>query len=65
MRTFLNNINFEDLKVQKTTLIEIAIKSSGKEQRDLEAIICLIDALQDEAVENYDYKEDEVFDLEK
>ena len=65
MRTFLNNINFEDLKVQKTTLIEIAIKSSGKEQRDLEAIICLIDALQDEAVKNYDYKEDEVFDLEK
>lgn len=64
MEKFLKDINFKDLKGQKATLVEMATKSKGKEQRDLEAIICILDALQDEAVDNYGYKEEEVFDLE-
>jgi hypothetical protein len=64
MEKFLKDINFKDLKGQKATLVEMATKSKGKEKDALESIICILDALQDEAVDNYGYKEEEVFDLE-
>lgn len=67
MEKFLKNINFTDLKQQKATLLAMSEKANitNKEKMDLESIICLIDALQDEAVDNYGYEEEEVFNLSK
>ena len=65
MQKFLKNINFTDLKQQKATLVEMAAKSEGKEREALDAIIGLVDSLQDTAVDRYGYEEEEVFNLSK
>lgn len=65
MEKFLKDINFKDLKGQKAILVEMATKSKGKEKNALDSIICILDALQDEAVDNYGYNEKDVFNLEK
>ncbi|MBP7846038.1 MAG: hypothetical protein KA007_01230 [Candidatus Pacebacteria bacterium] len=65
MQKFLKNINFTDLRQQKATLVEMSAKSKGKEREALDAIIGLVDSLQDTAVDRYGYEEEEVFNLSK
>ena len=66
MENFLKKINFKDLKRQKQTLLGAVMGAkTKKEANDLNSILNLIDAIQDEAVDNYGYKESTVFKLSK
>lgn len=68
MAQYLGSIDFKMLKGQKTTLINIQsklekpkAKFTQKEIDALEGIICLIDSIQDVAVDEYGHPERTVF----
>jgi len=66
MENFLKKIDFKDLKRQKQTLLEaLGQAKTKKKAEDLNGILNLIDALQDEAVDKHGYKEKTVFTLGK
>ena len=64
MEEFLAKIDFAELKKQKSTLLKV-IDLKSKASRDLTGIMNLIDTIQDIAVDQYGYKEKEVFKLNK
>ena len=62
---FVRNINWELLRKQKSTLFNLIQEIDNVEQVEhLEGIIYLIDAVQDEAVDNEGTDEDIVFGTE-
>ena len=62
---FVRNINWELLRKQKSTLFNFIQEIDNVEQVEhLEGIIYLIDAVQDEAVDNEGTDEDIVFGTE-
>lgn len=65
MENFLNKIDFHLLSKQKNALLKEIEKNALLKEIEtvelLEGILVLIDSLQDEAVDNYDFKENEVF----
>ena len=66
MKNFLKNIDFKLLKEQKKSLLNVIENTDNvKELEHLEGIVALINAIQDEAVDKYDYKEEKVFDSEQ
>lgn len=72
MAKFLAQMDFKLLKEQKTALFNIQAKMDKPKakftQKDvdvLEGLLCLIDALQDEAVDNYGYNEKRVFRISR
>jgi len=65
MKDLIKNIDFELLKKQKLTLLETIEKAeTEKEKSDLHGIICLIDSIQDLAVDKFGIDEKIVFNLE-
>ncbi len=59
---FLKKIDFKELKRQKQTLLVSIGKAKTKKQaEDLNGILQLIDAIQDEAVDKYGYSAKKVF----
>ena len=67
MKAFLKAIDFKKLKKQKQDLLETITllekqKINDKADR-LTGIVSLIDSIQDKAVDEYGYDENEVFDL--
>ena len=68
METFLKNTNFKLLKKQKLSLIKLIEKQSGVSNKTLEhldGILNFIDTIQDIAVDEYGYKEKDVFNISK
>ena len=66
MENFLKQIDFPLLKKQKKALLKVIDNTDNVKQLELlEGILVLIDSLQDEAVDNYGYKESKVFSLSK
>ena len=67
MEKFLKDIDFNALRGQKKTLNGVIAELIGKGEEfranKLEGIVNLIDKIQDIAVDEYGYKESEVFDL--
>lgn len=64
MEEFIEKIDFDLLKKQKSKLFDIIRDSDNVEQVEaLEGIINLINKIQDIAVDEYNYNENEVFDL--
>jgi hypothetical protein len=59
---FVRNINWELLRKQKATLLNLIQTVDNTEQiEDLQGVIYLIDAVQDEAVDNEGTEETLVF----
>lgn len=72
MEVFLSNFDFNLLKKQKTSLINIQskmqisnVKFTQKDWKILEGMLNLIDTIQDIAVDEYGYKETLVFNSYK
>jgi len=66
MEKFLKGIDFPLLKKQKKSLLKVIEDIDDvKKLEHLEGIINLINQIQDEAVDNYGYKESTVFALSK
>lgn len=71
MEDYLKKIGFKLLKEQKAALIKLQAKLekdkkfTKKECDTLEGMICFIDSIQDIAVDEYGYKEAEVFKLSR
>ena len=65
MKKFLKKINFKYLQKQKTDLLEIFVKLEReglhKKADSLTGIVSLLDEIQDIAVDEYGFKEEEVF----
>lgn len=61
------SIDFNELKEQKKHLLNLMmLPSVNVEQTNaLEGIISMIDTIQDYAVDNLGYKEEEIFDINK
>jgi predicted AAA+ superfamily ATPase len=56
------NINFEDLRKQKLILLETMGKMIDRDQAEqLEGIISILDEIQDQATDNYDFPATEVY----
>lgn len=65
MEYFIKEIDFDLLKKQKSKLLDIIRDCDNIETVDLmEGLITLIDKIQDIAVDDYGYIENEVFDLD-
>jgi hypothetical protein len=65
MEEFIEKIDFDLLKKQKSKLFDIIRDSDNIETVDLvEGLIILINTIQDIAVDEYGYNENEVFDLD-
>lgn len=66
MENFLKKINFPLLKKQKKALLKAIIDTDSVKQLELlEGIVALINSIQDEAVDNYGFKESTVFAISK
>ena len=64
MEEFIEKIDFDLLKKQKSKLFDIIRDSDNIETVDLlEGLIVLINSIQDIAVDEYNYNENEIFDL--
>jgi len=66
MKDFLKTLDFKLLKKQKLSLLE-TIKDCDNVKRaiDLNGIVNVIDKIQDKAVDEFGYSEEEVFNLGK
>jgi hypothetical protein len=65
MEEFIEKIDFDLLKKQKSKLFDIMRDTDNIETIDLlEGLIILINNVQDIAVDEYGYNENEVFDLD-
>jgi len=72
MEDFLKEIDFKALKKQKAILInmiqdwgEADDKDQKKDAKEVEGILNLIDTIQEKAVDEFGYSEEEVFNLGK
>jgi hypothetical protein len=62
--SFIENIDWEQLKKQKATLTKVVFNTQdGEVWDDLEGLLNLIDAIQDYAVDELGVEENVVFDL--
>jgi hypothetical protein len=63
---FIRNIDWQLLREQKQCLLELSTMSSftEKDYECFEGLSCLLDALQDFAVDEMGIDEDEVFNIE-
>jgi hypothetical protein len=65
MTTFFENIDWPLLSKQKLTLIQALDYLNDRDEKeaaiDLEGILCLIDSLQDYAVDDLGYDDNQVF----
>jgi len=66
LKTFIEDIDFAMLKEQKKELLKVMFATKDKEVEDnLYGITLIIDKIQDIAVDEFGYKENEVFNLEE
>ena len=64
MESYPLNIDFAELKSQKTAILSIRKEVLSQEQWEaLEGLINVIDAIQDHAVDELGYDKDEVFNF--
>lgn len=63
--TFINTIDFKKLRSQKLALLKAIDINCSSVGEDLQGIVCLIDNLQDFAVDSLGIPEEKVFGINK
>ena len=64
MEQAIKNIDWKDLREQKTTLLKLAdFYNSLSIKSNIQGVISLIDTIQDFAVSDYGYSESEIFNI--